>query len=279
MKQRKATTKLLLITLFLLVLVSGCQDNHPARTANLKQQTTDYRIKESSNIAKKDKVKSKREVMTRKIIKEANLKLINNNLTTIPEEIKTIVNNYNGYIANSRQGHNNKQKFQYYTVRVPQQKFTTFIEELNKLGRLENKQIRSKDITKEYIDLQARLNNFKKQEKRYLELLQEAKQVEEILKIEKELNRTRRNIEQLQGRINYYDNQVNLSTINIQFRQPKQLINDKAWGLIDSLQQAVQGFIESINLIIILIGRLIPWTLLVGIIGFIGYKIYKSKEN
>ncbi|GAB6136890.1 DUF4349 domain-containing protein [Halanaerobaculum tunisiense] len=212
---------------------------------------------------------------TRQVIKTATIRLEQQTLTATEKKVRQLVNNHNGYITSSRQDNNNKQKFLHYEIKVPHEQLTTVISKIEDLGYLQSKQLRSRDVTKEYIDLQARLKNFKAQEKKYLQLLDKTEKVAEILKVEKELNRIRQNIEQLQGRLNYYNNQVKLSTINLHISQPEPILTQQlGTRLITSLQRAVQGFINSINSIIIFIGSLIPWASFLVLLSWIGYKIY-----
>ncbi|ADL13393.1 DUF4349 domain-containing protein [Acetohalobium arabaticum] len=215
----------------------------------------------------------------RKIIKEANLNLERNDLAEAYEEVQELVKKYNGYIIDSHQWQNNNQKKYYrYTLRIPQQNFDSAIAGLKDLGKLKDERFTGRDVTREYIDLKARLSNFKAQEERYLELLDQAKDVEDILKIEKELNRVRTEIEQLEGQLKYYDNRVDLATINVQIVQPSPIIGSN-WQIINSFKDAVRGFVKSINLIIILIGALLPWLLFLFLILMVGYFIFKVKRK
>ena len=59
------------------------------------------------------------------------------------------------------------------------------------------------------------LKNKKELEKRYLEILQQSKSVEDILNIERELGKLREEIEATEGRLNYLSNQVSFSTLSV----------------------------------------------------------------
>ncbi len=72
--------------------------------------------------------------------------------------------------------------------------------ELRKLAvRVEQESTTSQDVTEQYTDLQARLNNAKATEKQYLALLDKAATVEDMLSIQDSLSRVRTEIEQIQG--------------------------------------------------------------------------------
>jgi hypothetical protein len=58
-----------------------------------------------------------------------------------------------------------------------------------------------------------------KKEERLLALMDEAKTIEEIIKVENELTRVRTDIEVLQGRLKYLDNATGYSSISVSLNQ------------------------------------------------------------
>jgi phage-related minor tail protein len=69
------------------------------------------------------------------------------------------------------------------------------------------------DKTEQYRDLNIRLNNLITFKKRYEKLLTVAKTVDEMLKLEKEIERVTGEIELIKGKIEYLENQVAYSTL------------------------------------------------------------------
>ena len=63
----------------------------------------------------------------------------------------------------------------------------------------------------------------RKLENRYLELLQQAKNVKEMLEIERELSKIREEIEAKEGRLNYLQDKVSLSTFYIEFYKTSEI--------------------------------------------------------
>jgi seryl-tRNA synthetase len=121
------------------------------------------------------------------------------------------------------------------------------------------------------MDLDIRLKNLSVQEERYRQLLNKATEMEEILKIENELNRMRTEIERLQGRQKRLDQQINYSTITAEFRQPEPIISGTP-DIIRAIRNAINRMVDQFYQIIILIGTVIPYLLLL----VIGYLIYRK---
>ncbi len=107
------------------------------------------------------------------------------------------------------------------TVRVPVDQFYQFIEWCKELGTLENEEVNGYDVTMEYTDLEARLNSLKATEQRYLEILAQARTVDEILQVERELSRIRSEIESLEGRLRYLEHHVEMATVTVNLREEK----------------------------------------------------------
>jgi hypothetical protein len=87
----------------------------------------------------------------------------------------------------------------YVTIRMLQINFYLAIERIERLGEVKNKNIKSEDVTEQYIDLKARLENAQREEKILLNFLNKATNVKDMLEIEKELNRIREKIEYYTG--------------------------------------------------------------------------------
>jgi len=92
---------------------------------------------------------------------------------------------------------------------------------LRKVGRLISENSSSEDVTARYVDLTARLENAEASRTRYLEILgTKSASVEDILQVEREIERVTENIERLKGEIRLLETQVGLSTITVTLEEP-----------------------------------------------------------
>ncbi|WP_292463273.1 DUF4349 domain-containing protein [Methanolobus sp.] len=153
----------------------------------------------------------------------------------------------------------------YITVRVPEAEHPLFLEEVGKLGEVTSRSVSGQDVTEEYIDVTARLENLKKQEQRLHEVLNMSRTVEEVLSVEKEIERVRGEIDSLTGRLNYLNDRVEYSTISIRLTESDRVVY--SWGLGDALSESVRGFISMINALIILAGYMLPIIILLALFG------------
>lgn len=149
----------------------------------------------------------------RKILYDANLTLTVETPDSTNQYIQAIAKRYGGYV--------NEIGTYRSIIRVESQALDAAIDELSQLGRIDRKSIRGQDATEAYLDYQIRLDNAQQARGRYLDLLEKAATVDEILKVEKELERLNETIDLLKGKINRIDHLDTYATITINLRERK----------------------------------------------------------
>jgi hypothetical protein len=105
-------------------------------------------------------------------------------------------------------------------VRMPPQFLDKFVldlrRELAKSGELKNQRIISLDVTKQYTDIESRLRAARTMEDRLIQIIKIGKgEIKDLVAAERELGIWRTKIEEMEGEIRYYANQVSLSTLTI----------------------------------------------------------------
>ena len=159
-----------------------------------------------------------KEIISRKLIKNGNVVFETSDLEKTKLNIENLVQKYEGYISSdSKNEYDNKVNY-YLSIRIPALYFDSILKGIsNQISKLDSKEITISDVTEEFLDIESRLKNKKELEKRYLEILQQSKTVEDILNVERELGKLREEIEATEGRLNYLSNQVSFSTLSVSF--------------------------------------------------------------
>lgn len=107
------------------------------------------------------------------------------------------------------------------TLKVHPSRFDETIKALRGVGRPLSENSTTEDVTQEYVDLQARLENAEAARGRYLEILAtRTGAVSDVLEVEREIERVTENIERLKGELRYLDSRIGLSTIAIHLEEP-----------------------------------------------------------
>ncbi|NJD76568.1 MAG: DUF4349 domain-containing protein [Candidatus Methanoperedens sp.] len=246
----------ILIAVSLLVITAGCLSSQKAEVVK-NFDRSDLSLNEESPNREGGANDYKTAGSDRKIISMANIQIEVQSVQAAFNQITNITIASGGFISSSSiydaGGRNNGRVI----IRVPQKNFYPAVEQIESAGTVKSRQISGQDVTEEFIDLEARLGNLKKQETRLQEILKMAATVKDVLEIEHELERVRGEIERLTGRLNYLNQSVEMSTISVNAMEPAPLTGEE-WGITDALGESLRGFVASIKGIIIFIGYAIP---------------------
>ncbi len=123
------------------------------------------------------------------------------------------------------------------TVRIPPDRFEAALEKFRGLGTVKHQSVSSEDVTKAYLDLEARLGTKTTLLERLRKILQEAKgTVKELMEVEVQMGRTQEEIESIKGELKYYDNLVGMSTVKLEIAE-KDL--GQPFEFVQSLQSTI----------------------------------------
>ncbi len=175
-----------------------------------------------------------------------------------------------------------------FVIRVPAKSFEAMKKEAVNWGHMISSNTSSEDVTKQYIDTEARLKTLQIQEERLLALLNKAVKLDDIILLESRLSDVRYQIENYTGSLNELNALVDYATIAIDVREVKSVtVNPENFGqklaetLKDSLRQL--GKLAENGLIALI--YLIPYILIIIILllivkksGIVTKKI-KNKEK
>ncbi|WP_184548498.1 DUF4349 domain-containing protein [Mucilaginibacter sp. FT3.2] len=156
----------------------------------------------------------------KKIIKEGEIRFQAENLKLARQQIGSKLQDLGGYVAEENETTNNDSHQKEYNlkIRVPSPNFDKFLESLSaSADYIDTKNIRRRDVTTEFIDIETRLKNKQLLESRYLDLLKRSTKTSNLLQIEDKLTEIRTDIESTQGELNYLTSQVTYSSLDITF--------------------------------------------------------------
>lgn len=154
----------------------------------------------------------------RKLIRDGHVEFETDDIDSTRSRVIQSVKKHQGYISNDQEYKLPGRVSVNMTIRVPAENFDPLIEDATKgVKRFDSKGVNVNDVTEEFIDVEARLKTKKELEERYLELLQKASAVKDILEIETQMGALRSDIESIEGRLKYLENQVAFSTLNLNF--------------------------------------------------------------
>ncbi len=156
----------------------------------------------------------------KKIIKTASLNIEVKDYSKFNSELREKVKQFGGYIAQEEQTQSDYSLENTLIIKVPVDQFDNAVLQLtNAVQKINEKKITSEDVTSEVVDTKSRLEAKKQVRQRYIDLLKQAKNMDEILSIQSEINSIQEEIESAAGRIEYLTHSSSFSTINLTYSQ------------------------------------------------------------
>ncbi len=162
-------------------------------------------------------------IETRKIIYTASIDLVVKDFGEAERRVLELVSEMAGYVAEFREDRRyGGQLGGNWVVRIPVIQFNRFIDQVLELGVPMTRQIDALDVTEQFTDLTARLNNKRKLEERILKLLEEKTDaIKDVIEVESQLGRVREEIETFEGKLRYMSDRIAMTTVTISAREDK----------------------------------------------------------
>ena len=214
----------------------------------------------------------------RKIIRNAELNLEADSPEESQRKIAGVVESKGGFVVESQQTSSDVKTSTHdivvMTVRVPAEKFGEALEEIRKTARrVIVETVKGEDVTEEFIDIEARLKAQKALEEQFMEIMKRADSVEDALSVQSQLADVRGEIEKVEGRMRFLENQASLSVIKIRLQTPTVFTANSA-GISYRLTESFSaGFTFALNFVLGLLTLLIAVLPVALLIGFPGYLI------
>jgi hypothetical protein len=180
----------------------------------------------------------------RKIIRNAELGFESKSPSESLKKISGIAEKHGGFVVLSESNQNESRSepatMATLILRVPAAQFTATVDEVLGVGdRVLHNKISGNDVTEEFVDVEARLRAKRALEMQFLEIMKQSRKVSDALEVQSQLSTVRTEIEQLEGRRRYLENQAALSTINISLRTPAPMVTATTQGFWSDLKSAI----------------------------------------
>ena len=173
----------------------------------------------------------------RMLIWRASLTLDVENVSRAAARVEEIAKQSDGYVENKS---DSKMESADLTVRIPVKSLNSSLRSFESLGTVRSRYVSSKDVTENYVDIDARLKTKLALRDRLRLLLEKATDVKDILAIEKELTRLQGDIDSMQARLKTLKKKADFATVDLSLQQRKILgpvgyVLKGAWWLVEKL--------------------------------------------
>jgi hypothetical protein len=211
----------------------------------------------------------------RKLIKEGSIEYEADDLARAKDEWLKATKNWKGYVGSESAYNTSERNSTTLIIKVPAAHFDSLLASATMgIEHFDRKDIMVKDVTEEYVDVEARLKTKKDLEQRYQEIMKKANTVSEMLEIEKEMGTLRADIESIEGRLNVLKSQVAFSTLTVTIyesvKAPNFFGTRMGSGFVNGWNNLLDFFVFIVNL----------WPFfLLGALGYVGIRRWRAHRK
>jgi uncharacterized protein DUF4349 len=194
-------------------------------------------------------------------------------------ELRRIAQRAGGFVADaSVQSGRNQLRTATLQLKVPSSRFDDLTGWLEPLGRLQYVNVSAEDVSEEFVDLGARVDNAHRLEERLLELLRtRTGKLQEVLTVERELARVREEIERMEGRRRFLKTRAELSTLSVNLYEPAPILAAPGHNpIVNAFKTAWRNFVSLLAGAIASLGFVVP-LILVGWSAALLVRRYRRK--
>ena len=223
----------------------------------------------------------------RKIIRNADLSLETDAPEETQRQITAIAESNGGFVVESQQTSSDvratKRDIVSMSIRIPSEKFAGTLDQIRGTSeRVIFETIKGDDVTEEFIDVEARLKAKKALEQQFVDIMKRASNVEDALNVQRELAEVRSEIEKIEGRKRFLENQASLSTIKIKLQTPAAFLSSSS-GFSSKLGQSFgTGFDFALNCVLGIVTFVVgsmPFLLFIGLPAFLVLRYFWKRQN
>ena len=186
----------------------------------------------------------------RKLIRTIDIQAETEDLNPLLESVNSSISQLGGYVQSKNQ-HNGSAYSGYrtrrvsMTIRIPAELADKFVATVSANANVVSSNETLDDVTLQYVDTESQVKALETEQEQLLELLDQAKSLEDILKIQDRLTQVRYELERYASRLRTLDNQIDYATIHLTIDEVKEYTpvveEDTFW------QRITTGFKRSIK--------------------------------
>lgn len=216
--------KNIIYSFIIIILISCARANNDSygtiqTTADnsFEEESVSERKTESFNNYNSKNEIEENNIKERKLIISVDLSVNSKDIEKSYKLIEEKVKEYKGYFENI-----DSYKYRYFiALRIPKDNLYNFLEFIENNQNVQNKNINTEDITKNYYDIENRIKNREALLDKFRNYLKEAKNIEEILSVEDRINNLTYEIERMKGNFENLTSLIEYSKVNITIKNPE----------------------------------------------------------
>ena len=243
-----------LAALLLLSVLAGCSAKAPADAYYSNDMEADYAPQATmgASLSKgesttADSYVNPQQKLIRTVYLNAETEAMDDLLANVEQRVAELGGYVEGReVFNGSSYNSSRTRYANLTIRIPADRMNGFVEAVAAVSNITSNRETAEDVTLDYVATQSRITALETEQERLLELLAQAKDMEDLLLIEARLTEVQSELERVTSQLRVYDNLVNYGTIHLEIREVRQYTvveeePETVW------QRIASGFMKSLK--------------------------------
>jgi Domain of unknown function (DUF4349) len=184
----------------------------------------------------------------RQVIRSGTLEIIVTDPLQAAEQLRDLASQFSGFVVSSKvNGSDERTRSAQVTMRIPAKHLDEARAQVRAIAKaVEEDTIEARDVTREYVDQEAKLRNFRAEEAQYLAILKRATAVKDVLEVSSKLAEVLGRTDELEAGLRFLRHQVEMSllTANITAMAEAQVFGIR-WRPLYKAKLALRGALSA----------------------------------
>jgi hypothetical protein len=198
-------------------------------------------------------------------------------------QAQTLAAGSGGYVATDQRSTSGAKSTATLTLRVPGDKFETVVDQIARLGKPQDRQLSTEDVTAKMVDLNARLKTQQASVDRIRALMNRATTLADVTMLESELSRRQADLESLEAQLRQLSDLTALSTITVTLLGPEAAVAQppakKQTGFLAGLRSGWHAFLDSLQWLLTILGAVLPFAVTIGAIAWAARYLVRRRRR
>lgn len=224
----------------------------------------------------------------RKLIRTINMEAETADLDKILADLDAQLATLGGFVQNKtvQNGRGSSSRYATLTLRIPADKVDLFVDHVEGATNILSSNETAEDVTLKYAATESRIKALETKEARLLELMTQAKDLQDLLTLENQLATVRQELETVKSQLKLYDSLIDYGTIKLTISEVKEYTvveqeeEPSAWQRIGKgFVSSVKGVWHILTEIFIFLVVALPYLAIPGVILLIVFLVYRKKNT
>lgn len=275
--------RVLAMLLVVVMLFAGCAQEMSPQDNRLPEAAAGNGVYEESA----EKTESVGIEENRKLIRTVTIQAETADLDVILSDLDAQLATLGGYVQNKavQNGRNSNNRYATLTLRIPADKLDQFVGHVDDSTNILSSNEKAEDVTLKYAATESRIKALETQEARLLELLAEAKNLNDLLTLENKLASVRQELETVKSQLKLYDSLVDYGTVNLTITEVREytVVEEEeptAWQRIgEGFVGSLKGVWNILTEIFIFLVVALPYLAIPAIILIVVLVVHKKRSH